>query len=759
MRFQRIGLVLEGGGGKGSYQIGVWKAIRELGLEKKIVAVSGTSVGALNAALFAKGDFETACQIWREIDTDTILAERGINEKLTSIFSQRNLKSLIDRALQGSRWSPTCKACFVTCRSIERPAIVYYDILSLLDPEYRRDILLASSALPVIFNTVELDNEKFTDGGFLGDNTPLYPLLALDLDLIIVVHLSGERVARTYENERKGQIVHIVPSESLGNLMDGVLDFEPEHAEQRIRLGFCDGMEQLQLAIGCINEWKPQRIQKKQKVHVKGDKKVKTLQFKDDQTEKIYKERVEYLKKLADEPVCNQAYLWDQSVERYAVAMEKVRRIFQSEELKKYVSSKLLKNMDTFLKRCSNAEFHIALVGAIKAGKSTLINALLGYAYASTKVTPETASLTKFRKGNCNYVKVSFYTSQEWNRLWASAKEARAEVFLEEYEELKAETQKSNWLDQPEKTFQCGTKEELVDEISKWTSSQSANHYFVKEVEVGLEDFDLPEGVILVDTPGLDDVVQYRSNITRDYIDRANAVLVCVKADALTGQEMATIHSVFANTRYNPEKVYIVATQIDSLNRPDQHWKEQREEWLKSLKNKGAYGSLELASKNLIGVSAYLYTLLKNYPNMKDGDDEFWDLDSILSKLRKRNVDENYDYLKNFTNIELLKGKIDREIVVNYRQYLIEDIRNSYMFCKEEIQEAVTKIKASQEEIIKASQGSIEEIRKKQEEYSRKCQEAEADKKALETLLKRLRNTTKRRADELEKAIKALGGE
>ena len=63
MRFQRIGLVLEGGGGKGSYQIGVWKAIRELGLEKKIVAVSGTSVGALNAALFAKGDFETACQI------------------------------------------------------------------------------------------------------------------------------------------------------------------------------------------------------------------------------------------------------------------------------------------------------------------------------------------------------------------------------------------------------------------------------------------------------------------------------------------------------------------------------------------------------------------------------------------------------------------------------------------------------------------------------------------------------------------------
>ena len=45
--------------------------------------------------------------------------------------------------------------------------------------------------------------------------------------------------------------------------------------------------------------------------------------------------------------------------------------------------------MDTFLKKCKGAEFHIALVGAIKAGKSTLINAILGYDYASTKVTPE----------------------------------------------------------------------------------------------------------------------------------------------------------------------------------------------------------------------------------------------------------------------------------------------------------------------------------------------------------------------------------
>jgi NTE family protein len=49
----KIGLVFSGGGGKGAYEIGVWKAFKEYGIDKYVCAVSGTSVGALNAALFA----------------------------------------------------------------------------------------------------------------------------------------------------------------------------------------------------------------------------------------------------------------------------------------------------------------------------------------------------------------------------------------------------------------------------------------------------------------------------------------------------------------------------------------------------------------------------------------------------------------------------------------------------------------------------------------------------------------------------------
>ena len=57
---KEYGLVLEGGGAKGAYQIGAWKAMQEAGV--KIKGIAGTSVGALNGALICMGDLEKAEQ-------------------------------------------------------------------------------------------------------------------------------------------------------------------------------------------------------------------------------------------------------------------------------------------------------------------------------------------------------------------------------------------------------------------------------------------------------------------------------------------------------------------------------------------------------------------------------------------------------------------------------------------------------------------------------------------------------------------------
>lgn len=83
----KYGLVLAGGGGKGGYEIGVWKALRE-SKTLSIGAVSGTSVGALNAALYMTGDYDMAENIWLNITPDKILSPKQISAEdyITSVL-------------------------------------------------------------------------------------------------------------------------------------------------------------------------------------------------------------------------------------------------------------------------------------------------------------------------------------------------------------------------------------------------------------------------------------------------------------------------------------------------------------------------------------------------------------------------------------------------------------------------------------------------------------------------------------------------
>ena len=70
--FPVTGLVFCGGGGRGAYQIGVWQALRERGLDKYTAAVSGASVGALNAALFACGNLPLAERVWTSLKRSSL---------------------------------------------------------------------------------------------------------------------------------------------------------------------------------------------------------------------------------------------------------------------------------------------------------------------------------------------------------------------------------------------------------------------------------------------------------------------------------------------------------------------------------------------------------------------------------------------------------------------------------------------------------------------------------------------------------------
>ena len=64
-------LVLAGGGAKGSYQIGVWRALQELNWHPAII--TGASVGTLNGCMFAMGKDKEAEELWRSLEIHDVL--------------------------------------------------------------------------------------------------------------------------------------------------------------------------------------------------------------------------------------------------------------------------------------------------------------------------------------------------------------------------------------------------------------------------------------------------------------------------------------------------------------------------------------------------------------------------------------------------------------------------------------------------------------------------------------------------------------
>lgn len=117
---------------------------------------------------------------------------------------------------------------------------------------------------------------------------------------------------------------------------------------------------------------------------------------------------------------------------------------------------------------------------------------------------------------------------------------------------------------------------------------------------------------------------------------------------------------------------------------------------------------------------------------------------------------ENYDELLRFTGIDLLKRRMDTEIIAKYRELLIEDIKGNYELCKENIRDVIEKIKAKQKEIIDISTKSIEEIHAAQEEGRKKLADIQKDQAELVELVGEIKRQTGERTRQLEQAIRGL---
>ncbi len=244
-------IMLDGGGARGAYQIGAWKALKEAGV--KINAVAGTSVGALNGALICMGDIEKAEKVWREIafskvmDVDDVWMERLFNRenKLGEVLREfwnvlseggvditplRNLihEHIDEKAIRSSG----IEFCLMTfsVTDMKEVDLSVYDI-----PEGMLEDFLLASAYLIGFKNEKLHGKTYIDGGFM-DNVPMGSLIERGYKDIIQIRIYGPgREPRVRITEE--MCVHqIAPRVKLGS----IIEFQKKRSTQNMKIGYFD---------------------------------------------------------------------------------------------------------------------------------------------------------------------------------------------------------------------------------------------------------------------------------------------------------------------------------------------------------------------------------------------------------------------------------------------------------------------------------------------------------------------------------------
>lgn len=244
---QNWGLVLSGGGAKGAYQIGVWKAMKELHMESWIAGISGASIGSLNGALFACGDYEKAEEVWEQVNMLSVFdTDWALIDGKEGAFSREAMLTLIRHYVDLSQITQSDRPIYCSVSRV-LPGRKYAGEYKRLDGKTGyaiEQLLMASSALPIIHEAVDYEGTLYRDGG-LTDNCPIQPLYQLGFRKLIVIGLRAE-MKEFEKNYPDVEFRSIYPSHSLGNLFDGVLNFRQMYIEFGKKLGYKDGLRMFQ---------------------------------------------------------------------------------------------------------------------------------------------------------------------------------------------------------------------------------------------------------------------------------------------------------------------------------------------------------------------------------------------------------------------------------------------------------------------------------------------------------------------------------
>ena len=247
---KKTALVLGGGGSRGAYEAGVWQALTELGIEIDIV--TGTSVGAINAAMVVQGDVDLTAQLWREIETHMVFdvpeGSQPIEYAREIVFHHgagtSRLKELLDTYIDEDQIRSAAMDYGIPVVSL--PAFEAHYLFKEDIPAGRlTDYIVASaSAFPAI-HSYEIDGVDYIDGGY-ADEIPVNMAMQKGATHVIAVNLKGMGLVKYDSIKKAPNLVYIEPKWDLGN----ILIFDRANAKRIMRLGYLDTMKAIGLLDG-----------------------------------------------------------------------------------------------------------------------------------------------------------------------------------------------------------------------------------------------------------------------------------------------------------------------------------------------------------------------------------------------------------------------------------------------------------------------------------------------------------------------------
>lgn len=242
-------LVFSGGGAKGAYEVGVWKALRILG--QKFDIVTGTSIGSVNAAMYVQKKYFLTKRMWLNTKTEDILEMDVEAESKNNMLKTATKFAEIFLAQGGLDFS---KAEKVLRKVIDEDKIRRSNIdYGLVTFSYKNkqpkvlakkdipdgklvDYIVASCTCFPAIKMKDIDDDTFIDGGFY-DNVPINLAIDMGAEEIVAVDLNALGIRQKVKNNNVK--IDIIKSHDTGAL----LTFNKEVSRKRINLGYNDTMK------------------------------------------------------------------------------------------------------------------------------------------------------------------------------------------------------------------------------------------------------------------------------------------------------------------------------------------------------------------------------------------------------------------------------------------------------------------------------------------------------------------------------------